>query len=136
MTEELINMNDEYETRDGREVRVLCVDRKNRNRSVVALIQGEIGEYPETYTKYGEIYEGAEDDRDLIKKSKFRPGDVWLCRDGKTKVEILRTDLNNEEPILGVVTECTESQWSCQWFKNGTYYGRISDRLDLITKLS
>ena len=69
MSEELkpIRMDGKYQTRGGRAVRVLCVDREHEDYPVIALIT-ETGnvEYPYSFTKYGSWREGADTKHDLI----------------------------------------------------------------------
>lgn len=57
-----ISMDKQYRTRDGREVRVLCVDRNNQH-PVVALINN-VG--ISSYTETGEYYAGGTSVHDLV----------------------------------------------------------------------
>lgn len=78
-------MNKKYRTRDGREVRVLCVDRNDEDYPVVALINRISGETPEAYTGDG-FYHRSKKERgeDLIELSPYyyiKKGDVVLAWD-------------------------------------------------------
>jgi hypothetical protein len=63
----LISMNKKYQTRDGRPVRVLCVDATNADRyPVIALI----GDANERLTPYGKLWpDGSESAYDLVEVS-------------------------------------------------------------------
>lgn len=50
----MIDMNKKYRTRDGRAVRVLCVDREHSEYPVVALVNNSVV----TYTKDGSVMIG------------------------------------------------------------------------------
>ncbi|OWT55251.1 hypothetical protein [Candidimonas nitroreducens] len=71
-----IEMGKKYKTRDGKPVRILCVDRDNEVFKVVALVTGRYGEETWNYTAAGT--RGAVDtglDLVEVKPSVFRP--VW-----------------------------------------------------------
>jgi len=62
-----IDITKEYTTREGREVRILCVDRNSRRYPVLALVEGNLN----TYTSNGSLYySNKEDNNDLIPKKK------------------------------------------------------------------
>lgn len=70
MEKKPIEMGKKYRTRDGREVRVLCIDRNNGVFSVVALVGGR--EYVEAFTKFGEYWgDGHASNNDLVEVSPF-----------------------------------------------------------------
>lgn len=77
----MISMDKKYRTRDGRDVRVLCVDRENISHPVVALIGSSI----ESYTIDGEFhFLEVDSNYDLIEVSPYdhiKKGDVVLVWD-------------------------------------------------------
>ena len=75
----MISMDKEYTTRDGRPVRVLCVDKKNTEYPVLALVtDGHDSELVEAYTAGGRYYFSKESRYDLIEKPKTRKITVWV----------------------------------------------------------
>lgn len=52
-------------------------------------------------------------------------------RDGRP-VKIDRTDLKNEKPIAGVVTNSDGCEYVTQWFSSGRRYASCESALDLI----
>ena len=67
MEKKLIEMSKQYTTRNGKAVRVLCVDSKNGEYKVVALVGDN--EIPENYTEYGQYFkDGRLHDLDLKEK--------------------------------------------------------------------
>ena len=76
----MISMDKEYRTRDGREVRVLCVDRKEDDGySVVALIVLRSGrESIEIFDLDGMYVRGRESVNDLIEVKPRIVRDGWL----------------------------------------------------------
>jgi hypothetical protein len=75
MSDELIRMDKEYVTRDGRAVRVLCVDRKDDGYPVVALVGDE--QRMAAFTAHG-LYGGTGGSSDLIPKPVKHTRTVWL----------------------------------------------------------
>lgn len=90
-----ISMDKSYRTRDGRPVRLLCVDRKDTNYPVIGLILDHDGqETLETFKlRGGFVLRQGIDDRDLIETTPFdglkidqpiwvrdRETDSWLAR--------------------------------------------------------
>jgi hypothetical protein len=64
MSTELITMDRQYQTRDGRPVRILCVNRDDNLQPVVGLIDGSD---LCTWTKEGKYYhDGTADEDDLV----------------------------------------------------------------------
>jgi len=75
----MISMDKGYKTRDGRAVRVLCVDMNQELYPVVAIVKGPAGgEYTKTFTSYGiySVDDGVGTHNDLIE---VKPSVVfWL----------------------------------------------------------
>ena len=66
-------------TRDGREVRIICTDKKN-DCPIVALVKSPDGkELTFSYTKEGEYFPGASDDKDLFFPPEKKTGwiNIW-----------------------------------------------------------
>jgi hypothetical protein len=78
MSDELIRMDKEYVTRDGRAVRVLCVDAKRTVYPVAALCQDAGGEALLSYTATGAYYPKEESALDLIPKPVKHTRTVWV----------------------------------------------------------
>jgi hypothetical protein len=97
----LISMDKKYKTRDGRDVRILCVD-ANGKYSVVALVEGCVV----TCTKYGAACEGEENYRDLIEQPEEKT--VWLeifrythwSKDAKDMVNVHNSRKGLEAAVL------------------------------------
>jgi len=51
---ELINMEDEYQTKDNRSVRILCIDRRDDSFPVIGLVDSKDEEYIHHFSKEGE----------------------------------------------------------------------------------
>ncbi len=77
---ELINMTDTYETESGLKVRVACVDFKNPEYPVLALITGETGiETVWCYTPEGRFYsDNRKSEYNLIKVEPIKEIVKWL----------------------------------------------------------
>jgi hypothetical protein len=76
-----ISMDKKYKTRDGRDVRVLCVDRTHPRYPVIALIFDTDGveEYSAFSSTGGFHGNGHESDSDLIEQPKEHTIDVWAA---------------------------------------------------------
>ena len=73
-----ISMDKEYTTRDGRPVRVLCVDR-NSKQPVIALVAGITGDQLKHYCSDGRwLLNGSNNHNDLIEVKPKRTVEVWL----------------------------------------------------------
>lgn len=83
---ELIRMDREYQTRDGRPVRVLCVDMKD-SHPVVALVDNNGYESCMGYSRLGELIAGQKCSGDLIPRPK--------THEVKMKLLLKRDALNN-----------------------------------------
>lgn len=83
LKEYLANPSKKVVTREGRSVRIICTDAKERY-PVVALIalEGEHSGYekPETYTKDGRCYVGIQTDLDLFFAAEKHEGWINICR--------------------------------------------------------
>lgn len=82
----LINMDKRYRTRDGRPVRILCIDRKSPDYPVIALILDNDGvEFDDTFTATGRQFTDSTDRAlDLIEVSPydgFKVNDPVMIRD-------------------------------------------------------
>jgi hypothetical protein len=75
---ELITMDREYVTRDGKPVRVLCVDLRGDEWTVVALVQNECRERLITYRADGRYSAISESKEDLIPKPKRHKRTAWM----------------------------------------------------------
>ena len=74
LKEYLANPNRKLVTRDGREVRIICTDKKN-DCPIVALVKSPDGkEITFSYTKEGEYFPGASDNKDLFFTNKKHEG--------------------------------------------------------------
>lgn len=90
-------------TRDGRDVRIICYDRKEGSYPIVGLIKNKDWENLEEFTIKGEWGEDEADNRDLFlyvsqndedlsnvegngKKYELKPFDKVLCRDHDTDI--------------------------------------------------
>ena len=74
-----ITMDGEYVTRDGREVRVLCVDLNHPEFTVAAITQGASGfDVLRQYRRNGRYWDHSESDLDLIPKPKRHKRTVWV----------------------------------------------------------
>jgi hypothetical protein len=73
---ELIRLDSKYTTRDGRAVRVLCVDADINARPVVALVDG--GNSPYSFTANGQYYANTECAIDLIPLRVKHTRTVWV----------------------------------------------------------
>jgi hypothetical protein len=62
----MIDMAKKYQTRDGREVRVLCVDSPDRLYKVVAIVRDGNDWEPTDFTADGHEFRGAIGETDLI----------------------------------------------------------------------
>ena len=86
----MIEMNKKYRTRDGREVRVLCVDNDNDKFPVIAVIPKNT---PYIFTKEGRFYSDKENtELDLIEVSLYdhiKKGDVVLVWDEGEDVKFI-----------------------------------------------
>lgn len=82
-TPHIINMHDTYKTRDGRDVRVLCVDVLDDTYKVIALVKTADGttECMEEYTATGAFYEDEQGDDDLVLHSTKDPRDSLKIED-------------------------------------------------------
>lgn len=83
-----ISLDKKYKTRDGKPVRVLCVDMKDTNYPVVALVEEELGESPYTFTENGSVCYQEVDAFDLIEVSPYedfkKDDKVMVSSDGET----------------------------------------------------
>ena len=72
-------MDKRYKTRDGRDVRVLCVDLKNDNYPVLSVVTNKDGfQIVIQHSSDGHYYEDGEDsDVDLIEQPEEHTIDVW-----------------------------------------------------------
>ena len=61
-----LKVGDPVVTRDGREVRVLCTDRKSKRFPIVALVTTSIGEQVYYYTEKGEFNTSCESALDIF----------------------------------------------------------------------
>ena len=74
----MISMDKQYTTRDGRPVRVLCVDAKG-DFPVVAVVDNEGSQEPEMFTQDGFYYSGKDQSSyDLIEVKPKRTVEFWL----------------------------------------------------------
>ena len=72
-------------TRDGREARIICFDKKNNNYPVIALVETETGDEEELfqYTNHGKYLETKEyDERDLMMLPEKKTGWINIKKDG------------------------------------------------------
>jgi len=72
-TKKAVSIDKKYKTRDGRDVRLLCLDARSSNFPVVALVEGST---PETFTRYGNHDVGYDSPLDLIEQPEEKT--VWL----------------------------------------------------------
>jgi hypothetical protein len=88
-----ITMNGKYQTRDGRKVRVLCVDRKVKDYKVVALILSEDGSYEgyRAFTAFGEYVLSDFNEQDLIPVKTKREAWINIHNDGCDVVQLYKT---------------------------------------------
>jgi hypothetical protein len=79
MNDELIRMDREYVTRDGREVRLLCIDRKS-DYPVMGLVPDKSGEFEtaHSYSSAGRYSITGICDLDLIPKPVKHTRTVWF----------------------------------------------------------
>jgi hypothetical protein len=78
MSDELIRMDKEYVTRDGRAVRVLCVDARRKSYPVCALVREEPMDSLLSYTSTGRFYSDKDSEHDLIPKPVKHTRTVWV----------------------------------------------------------
>ena len=91
----LISMDKQYKTRDGRSVRILCVDREDSSFPVVALVADENDDDLAIYTADGSFFrDGTQHRLDLI--------------------EVSQWDFPIDTPVL--VRDADDQEWSCRHF--------------------
>jgi hypothetical protein len=71
-------MDKEYVTRDGRAVRVLCVDARRKSDPVCALVREEPNDALFSYTSTGRFYSDKDSEHDLIPKPVKHTRTVWM----------------------------------------------------------
>ncbi len=105
-----ITMDREYQTRDGREVRILCVDRKAKGlQPVIALVMDGDSELQKVYQPDGRHYGDCEShDLDLVPKPKRITGTVWLNRYGNRAIQALFNYSSREEADRASAVDRTE----------------------------
>jgi hypothetical protein len=55
---------------------------------------------------------------------------------GGDEVEILRTDLNSVNPVLGILTVCDGTQSACEWAFNGAFwFDGPQDDMDIVSEI-
>lgn len=79
--EYLKNPNRELVTRDGREVRIICTDRKDADYPIVALISNKFGDGESAmyYTEEGKSDTDSTSSLDLFFATKKREGWINIC---------------------------------------------------------
>ena len=113
LEEYLANPNKKMVTRNGRNARIICTDRKNEDFPIVALIKYENQEYTLHYTKEGRFDFDIEHAADLFFVPEKKEGwiNIYHGKDG---------------PIVGNVIftskeEAEESKRHCCGFTQGLY---------------
>ena len=81
----LANPSRKVVTRDGRNVRILCTDRRGTNYPVIALVKFDWGEEPIGYTKDGEYRIGDKSDGDLFFAPEKHEGWVNIYKEGTNR---------------------------------------------------
>ena len=77
--EYLENPSREVVTRDGKPVRILCVDAVGEY-PIVALVKNENKEFANNFTKDGRLYKDSKDDRDLFFAPERKEGYINLFK--------------------------------------------------------
>ena len=114
----MISMDKEYRTRDGREVRVLCVDRKHAVYTVIGLITLNDGnEFLETFTRDGRNDTRVEHAADLIDVKPRIVRDIWInvypdctgfCRQSKEDADSAAS--NDRIACVKVTIDCEHGE--------------------------
>lgn len=86
-----LDLNKPIKTRDGRDVRIICTDRKSKYFTIVALITNQYKEDYFSYTKDGEFYYGEENSRDLVNVKEKKTGWVNIYK------------LDNKQCLIGTI---------------------------------
>ena len=103
-------------TRDGREVRIICTDKKN-DCPIVALVKSPDGkELTFSYTKEGEYFPGASDDKDLFFATKKYEG--WgVISESRLYGSIFSSKKEAEEFVERAGTKCFSTIAKIEWEK-------------------
>lgn len=117
-TPHIVNLQDTYRTRDGRAVRVLCVDMKHKRYPVAAVIASQDGyEFVTSFGADGK-YCGNDNEtvtnQDLIRVS---PPREWCCAVGNNYTGIFHSMPAipaGPQVIVAAVYHCIDDNGSCK----------------------
>ena len=101
--EYLENPSREVVTRDGKPVRILCMDAVGEY-PIVALVKSENKEFANNFTKDGRLYKDSKDDRDLFFAPEKKEGYVNLFKQpfGLSTGFVFNTKEEAEESVKGI----------------------------------
>lgn len=112
----LKNPNRKIITRDGRNVRIICVDRNYKDLPIVALIQTKDGEVVSSHTKDGSYLDYMQCPRDLFFMPEKKTG--WInIYDGVRNANASRLIYNSKEEALACANKGRVDTIKIEWEK-------------------
>lgn len=100
-------------TRDGRQARIICFDRKETKYAIIALIEAahSSGEFIESFTSDGHYGHSSFDHLDLFMKPTKKEGWVVIYPNGKVGVSIHETREDAEYFAGSMMLGITKIEW-------------------------
>lgn len=104
LEEYLANPSRKVVTRDGRNVRIVCTDRKHSRYPIVALVENKLaeGENSVYYTKEGKFFNNVLADIDLVFVSEKKEGWINLYRTKTSSQYVTSNPYDSEEKAIEI----------------------------------
>lgn len=119
LEEYLANPSRKVVTRDGRNVRIVCTDRKHSRYPIVALVENKLaeGENSVYYTKEGKFFNNVLADIDLVFVSEKKEGWINLYRTKTSSQYVTSNPYDSEEKAIeiGMTSENYIATTKIEW---------------------